>query len=110
MGLNTFLFTLASLLSAEQCLVIMSFPMSCACHMVHSQIQDNPLASGLGFELMDGRLTVLQLMSPSLPRAQLVFLSACESACSDRNLPDETLNLAATMLFMGFKSMTGTMW
>ena len=77
-----------------------------ACH--GDQVQNDPLASG--FDLMDGRLAVSQLMRLSLPRAQLAYLSACESAGADRELPDETLNLAATMLFMGFKSVIGTMW
>jgi CHAT domain-containing protein len=77
-----------------------------ACHG-HQDPQD-PLASG--FSLQDGKLTVAQLMEISTPNAKLAYLSACETAGIDGNQPDEALNLAATMLFVGFKSVIATMW
>jgi CHAT domain-containing protein len=78
-----------------------------ACH----GIQDvaNPLQSA--FHLSDTRvLTVSDLMELNLKHAHLAFLSACETAKGDRQQPDQAIHLAATMLFVGFKSVVGTMW
>jgi CHAT domain-containing protein len=77
-----------------------------ACH--GHQSQDDPLTSG--FSLHDGRLTLERLMQLQLPRAELAYLSACETASTDEYQPDEAINLAATMLFVGFKSVIATMW
>lgn len=77
-----------------------------ACH--GCQDQDNPLNSG--FELQDGRLTLGDLMRVDTPHAQLAYLSACQSAGMDASRPDESLNLAGAMLFVGFKSVIATMW
>jgi CHAT domain-containing protein len=77
-----------------------------ACHAI--QCKDDPLQSG--FDLADGRLTLRELMRVNHPKAQLAYLSACESAAVDENQPDEAINLAATMLFVGFKSVIATMW
>jgi CHAT domain-containing protein len=42
----------------------------------------------------------------------LAFLSACETATGDREIPDdsEALHLAATLLIAGFQSVVATMW
>jgi CHAT domain-containing protein len=77
-----------------------------ACH--GHQSQDDPLASG--FSMYDGRLKLEQLMQLQLPHARLAYLSACETASTDEYQPDEAINLAATMLFAGFKSVIATMW
>jgi CHAT domain-containing protein len=77
-----------------------------ACHA--TQCKDDPLQSG--FDFADGRLTLRELMRVNHPRAQLAYLSACESAAVDENQPDEAINLASTMLFVGFKSVIATMW
>lgn len=77
-----------------------------ACH--GEQDMKNPLESG--FLLRDKRLTVAQLMALNMPSAFLAFLSACETAKGDANQPDQAIHLAATMLYVGFKSVVGTMW
>jgi CHAT domain-containing protein len=77
-----------------------------ACH--GHQSQDDPLTSG--FSLHDGRLTLERLMRLQLPHAELAYLSACETASTDEYQPDEAINLAATMLFVGFKSVIATRW
>lgn len=77
-----------------------------ACH--GHQDQNDVLNSG--FELEDGRLTLGQLMKVNIPNAQLAYLSACETASTDATRPDESINLAATMMFVGFKSVIATMW
>lgn len=63
-----------------------------------------------GFMLDDGMLTVERLISLRLPNAIFAFLSACETAKGDDQQLDEVVHLAATMLFVGFKSVIGTMW
>ncbi|KAJ6600709.1 CHAT domain-containing protein [Mycena sp. CBHHK59/15] len=40
----------------------------------------------------------------------LVFLSACETVMGDKQLPDEAMHLAASLLFAGFRSAVATMW
>jgi CHAT domain-containing protein len=67
-----------------------------------------PLKSGLC--LNDGVLTVERLMRLDLKDAFFAFLSACETAKGDKDQPDQTIHLAATLLFTGFKSIIGTMW
>jgi CHAT domain-containing protein len=79
-------------------------------HITCHGVQDvtNPLSSG--FCLADGDLTVSQLADLDLKGAFFAFLSACETAKGDRKQPDQTVHLAATMLFVGFKSVIATMW
>ena len=78
-----------------------------ACHGV--QDTDNPLRSG--FILRDGeRLTVEDLMNQQIPAASIAFLSACYTASSDIERPDEVINLANGMLFAGVPSVSATMW
>ncbi|KAJ7181537.1 tetratricopeptide repeat-containing protein [Mycena crocata] len=85
-----------------------------ACHGV--QNTEQPLLSAL---LLAGELlTVSQIMqrsgvfkNNSAPKDMgLAFLSACQTAAGDSNLPDEALHLAATLLFAGYRSVVATMW
>lgn len=77
-----------------------------ACHGYHNP--ENPLESG--FVMHDKMLTVAELMKLNLPHAFMAFLSACETAKTSTDQPDQAVHLAATMLFTGFKSVVGTMW
>jgi CHAT domain-containing protein len=81
-----------------------------ACHGVQDVI--NPLDSGL--VLTDGVLKVSKLMRDLDGEWKngpaLAFLSACETAKGDENVPDEALHLSATLLFAGFGGVIGTMW
>lgn len=77
-----------------------------ACH--GKQDPKNALESG--FAMHDGLLTISKLMQVEMPNAFFAFLSACESATGDRRQPHETVHLAASMLFAGFKSVLATMW
>ncbi|KAJ6553744.1 CHAT domain-containing protein [Mycena vulgaris] len=77
-----------------------------ACH--GSQDLVNPLESAL--LLGDGDLKVSKIMQTPIQNASLAFLSACETAMGDENVPDEAMHLAATMLFAGFRGVVGTMW
>jgi CHAT domain-containing protein len=78
-----------------------------ACHGL--QHPEQPLESA--FHLSDdGVLSVSNLMELNLKGAYLAFLSACETAKGDREQSDQAIHLAATMLFVGFKSVVATMW
>lgn len=77
-----------------------------ACH--GEQNVENPLESAL--ILADGKLKVSRIMAQSMPKASLVFLSACQTAMGDKNLPDEAMHLAATLMFGGFRGAVATMW
>jgi CHAT domain-containing protein len=84
----------------------MTEPPPIACHGV--QNADNALLSG--FCLSDGNLTVSRLMELDLKDAFFAFLSACETAKGDEKQPDQTVHLAAAMLFVGFRSVVANMW
>ncbi|CAE6486870.1 unnamed protein product [Rhizoctonia solani] len=77
-----------------------------ACH-AHQNILD-PTESG--FFLHDGVLAVSTIGKRSLENKGLAFLSACQTATGDKNLPDEAIHLAAGMLMAGYPSVIGTMW
>ena len=75
-----------------------------ACH----GIQDN-VNSGLC--LADRcRLKLRDIIALSRPRGGLAFLSACRTARGDEHLSDETIHIAAGMLFAGYGGVIGTMW
>lgn len=77
-----------------------------ACHGKQDRV--NPLNSGLKLE--DGLLTVSRIMKEATPNGTLAFLCACETAMGDTNIPDEAMNLGASLLFSGFPSVVATMW
>jgi CHAT domain-containing protein len=77
-----------------------------ACHGT----QNTTDALSSGFYLSDGNLTISRLMELDLEDAFFAFLSACETAKGDEKQPDQTLHLAAAMLFVGFRSVVATMW
>ncbi|KAF5360183.1 hypothetical protein D9758_011336 [Tetrapyrgos nigripes] len=77
-----------------------------ACHGI--QDPKNPLDSA--FVLHDGRLKLQDLMHLSLENAELAFLSACQTAAGDQNLPEEAVHLAAGMLAVRYPSVIATMW
>ena len=56
-------------------------------------------------------LTVASLASVRLNRAQLAYLSACETArSSDAALADESIHLASAFQLAGFPHVVGTLW
>jgi CHAT domain-containing protein len=77
-----------------------------ACH--GTQDQTNALNSG--FQLSDAKLTIARLMDLNLDRAWFAYLSACETAKSDAQQPDQVVHVASAMLHAGFKSVVATMW
>jgi CHAT domain-containing protein len=79
-------------------------------HLACHGIQDHEDATQSGFCLGDGRLTISSLIDLDIKGAFLAFLSACETGKGSKDQPDQVMHLAATMLFIGFKSVVATMW
>ncbi|KAJ1301891.1 hypothetical protein OPQ81_000731 [Rhizoctonia solani] len=77
-----------------------------ACH-AHQSIND-PVKSG--FFLHDGTLDLISIMRRSFRNKGLAFLSACQTAMGDKELPNETAHLASSMLIAGYPSVIATMW
>ena len=92
-----------------------------ACHAV--QDFDRPSASAL--QLVDGRLSVLDLgASPALATrlavggggsgagggAELAYLSACRTAAGGQVLPDEAIHLTAALQLAGYRHVIGSQW
>jgi CHAT domain-containing protein len=79
-------------------------------HLACHGIQHATKALESGFFLSDDKLTVSKLMDLNLEKAWFAFLSACETAKSDANQPEQVVHLTAAMLHAGFKSVVATMW
>ncbi|KAH7320489.1 CHAT domain-containing protein [Rhizoctonia solani] len=77
-----------------------------ACH-AHQSIGD-PTKSG--FFLHDGTLTLTSILRRSFKNKGLAFLSACQTAMGDRDLPNETVHLASSVLTAGYPSVIATLW
>ncbi|KZV59615.1 hypothetical protein PENSPDRAFT_595123 [Peniophora sp. CONT] len=77
-----------------------------ACHGTQDAV--DPTQSK--FALYDGPLTLGALMTTVADSAELAFLSACQTAVGNKNIPEESAHLAAGMLAVGFKGVVGTMW
>jgi CHAT domain-containing protein len=77
-----------------------------ACHGVQDTIHPTESA----FHLIDNPLTLKEIMKQSFTHTELAFLSACQTAKGDSELPEEAIHLAAGMLMAGYGSVVGTMW
>ncbi|QRW04196.1 CHAT domain protein [Ceratobasidium sp. AG-Ba] len=77
-----------------------------ACHGI--QDKNDPLDSAI--ILYDGNLTLREIIKMPLRSAELVYLSACQTATGDIDSPDESLSLAGGFLFSGYRSAIATMW
>ncbi|MDT7843153.1 CHAT domain-containing tetratricopeptide repeat protein [Streptomyces justiciae] len=77
-----------------------------ACHAV-CRPQD-PSRSGL--MTADGPLTLAELAGLTPEGAELVYLSACETARGGDVLTDEAVHLCATLRLAGFRHAVGTLW
>ncbi|KAJ1300058.1 hypothetical protein OPQ81_011178 [Rhizoctonia solani] len=77
-----------------------------ACH-AHQNVED---ATKSGFFLHDGTLDLAAINQRSFKNKGLAFLSACQTAKGDKELPDEAVHLASGMLMAGYTSVIATMW
>ncbi|MFE2582733.1 CHAT domain-containing protein [Streptomyces sp. NPDC059378] len=80
-----------------------------ACHAVA-----DPAAPSAGRLLVhDHRhrpLTVTDVIALDLPRAELAFLSACETARTGPALVDESIHLGSAFQIAGFRQVVATLW
>ncbi|KAG9076000.1 hypothetical protein FS749_012270 [Ceratobasidium sp. UAMH 11750] len=77
-----------------------------ACHA--RQDPKNPTASA--FYLHDGPLNLATITQKRLEHADLAFLSACQTATGDHDMPEEAVHLAAGMIMAGYRRVIATMW
>jgi CHAT domain-containing protein len=77
-----------------------------ACH--GRQCTGDPMKSGL--LLHDKILELSVIVKQALPRAELAFLSACQTATGDERIADESVHLAAGMFLAGYRGVIATMW
>lgn len=80
------------------------------CRWIHLACHGTQNGTESAFHLVDGKLTLQDIMKNSLPHAELAVLSACQTAMGDAQLPEEALHLAAGMLMAGYSSVVATMW
>jgi CHAT domain-containing protein len=79
-------------------------------HLACHGVQDATSATDSAFILVDGRLTLKEIMKQSFSHTRLAVLSACHTAKGDKNLREEAIHLAASMLMAGYGSIVGSMW
>ncbi|MFH8655552.1 CHAT domain-containing tetratricopeptide repeat protein [Streptomyces afghaniensis] len=77
-----------------------------ACH--GSQKLEDPGQGGV--HLWDGVLTVREMGARNLPRAELAYLSACDTALGGTKLIDEAVHLAAALQMVGYPHVIATLW
>jgi CHAT domain-containing protein len=77
-----------------------------ACHGV--QRQDEPTKSGL--ILQDGHLTLEEIIRLDLPKAEFVYLSACQTTTGEEKLSEEAVHIAGGMLLAGYRGVVAAMW
>lgn len=71
----------------------------------------DPVQPSLGFiELADRDLTIDEISRLSLPRAWLIYLSACSTAEGSDLLPDEALTLATAFGVAGCPHVVASLW
>ena len=78
-----------------------------ACHGAADREQARSSAI---FACRDRPLTLADILGQHLTGTRLVALSACESALSDRKLPDEMINLPAGLIQAGVAGVIGSLW
>jgi CHAT domain-containing protein len=72
---------------------------------------EDPAASGLLLhDHVERPLTIRDIASLDLPRAQLAYLSACETTRASRNLADEAVHITGAFQLAGFPEVVGTLW
>jgi CHAT domain-containing protein len=77
-----------------------------ACHGI--QKLGDPTKSALILE--DGHLTLEEVIRLHLPKAELAFLSACQTTTGDERLSEEAVHIAGGMLLAGYRGVVATMW
>jgi hypothetical protein len=91
--------------------VLQALPAASLVHMGCHGISD-PLSPMRSVLLLAGtdRLRLSDLLVTDVAHVDLVFLSACQSAVSDSDLPGESMNLAAGLAAAGARAVIGSLW
>lgn len=79
-------------------------------HLACHAFQDQKMGMQSAFSFHDGHLELSEVASKKLPNSQFAFLSACQSASGQKDIPGEAMHLAAGLQFAGFPSVIATMW
>ncbi|KAF8601276.1 hypothetical protein BDV93DRAFT_608208 [Ceratobasidium sp. AG-I] len=79
-------------------------------HLSCHAIQNTADPSKSCFYLHEGTLSIAAIRERNFKGKNLAFLSACQTAVGDRDIPDEAVHLAASMLAAGYPSVIATMW
>ncbi|KIM23683.1 hypothetical protein M408DRAFT_27643 [Serendipita vermifera MAFF 305830] len=79
-------------------------------HLACHGVQDRKESLKSGFLLHDKILELSELIREPLPKTDFAFLSACQTAMGDEKVAEESVHLAAGMLFSGCKGVIATMW
>lgn len=87
-----------------------NLPTATFLHLACHGEQDTADVLNSGFVFYDGTLNLSRLMDLQTRDACFAFLSTCESAMGDQTLSDEMIHLAAAVLFIGYRSVVGTLW
>jgi tetratricopeptide (TPR) repeat protein len=72
--------------------------------------QDLTKPSEGALHLWDGPMTVLEIAEQRLDRAELAFLSACQTVIGGTELLDESIHLAAALQLAGYRHVVATLW
>lgn len=95
--------------AATRAQVMARLPQADVVHFACHGRQDAEVPGDGRLILADGDLSVLDLIR-STAAPQFAFLSACETARGDAEVPDESLHLAGALLLGGCPQVLGTIW
>ena len=80
-----------------------------ACH--GRSVPGDPAAGALLLhDHLDRPLTVAEIGRLQLPSMELAYLSACRTAITDPQLPDEAIHLTGAFQLAGYARVIGTLW
>jgi hypothetical protein len=80
-----------------------------ACH--GRSVPGDPAAGALLLhDHLDRPLTVAEIGRLKLPSRELAYLSACRTAITDPQLPDEAIHLTGAFQLAGYARVIGTLW
>jgi CHAT domain-containing protein len=90
--------------------VLAELPGHSSVHFACHGGQDLAHPSRGGLYLSDAMMTVADVADRITARADLAFLSACQTAISGTTLLDESIHLAAALQTIGFRHVVATLW
>ncbi|KAG9082726.1 hypothetical protein FS749_006617 [Ceratobasidium sp. UAMH 11750] len=79
-------------------------------HLACHASQDAAVPTASGFYLHDEKLDLAAIMRKNFKHGGLAFLSACQTAAGDPQLPDEAVHLAAGLITAGYSAVVATLW